>query len=571
MKMPMALRTVALGLALTEMFIPRASSGIGFQAAAAVNVVSHRYVIPGYDEPNTPPNVPVSDALRAALTDLAVIRDGEVNLNQTGYVRFFDGNRARPPETIVILVPGPIGGANAFRFLATEIVRRSGGAIEVWALDRRANLLEDLLPLWRAEQMGTAGAALEALAHITEHPDGRGGYIANHAEEVGRFMSEWGLDVHVRDVKAVVEEARKIAGARIFLGGHSLGAILAEAFAAYDFEGIPGYRLIHGVILLDGTGIPNMNPLISDEQYLAGLNALRSPAQPEDAPFALRPFGPYHFQFLEIAALLALVDPDGPSPLDRYAPELIAVPMTNAAVLGVILDDEFQHQPLARFSIGFLRIPPDHPLASVATRSRDPSLLNPNGLYAPKDLGEGRQQWASVSNLHSLDPTFIHGPEPSDLSRVARLLLTGSGRGSSDDALARELFPDAPEANFLEWYFPQRLLLDLLRFSDLDATRLSPAITAALTARGGRVPMLTENRRMDLPVLAIQARQGLFPPLAGSLPFTRYKNSTRALHFTYSLLPNSAHGDLLTGTDQDARGRTVADLIVSFAIGNRLR
>mgnify|MGYP000654585186 CR=1 FL=1 len=567
MRMPMVLRTVALGLALTELCIPRASEG----TAGAVNIVSHRYVIPGYDEPNTPPNVPISDALRAALTDPAVIRDGRVNLNQTGYVRFFDGNRARPPEAIVILVPGPIGGANAFRFLATEVVRRSGGAIEVWALDRRANLLEDLLPLWRAERMGTVEAALEALAQITEHPDGRGGYIANHYEEVGRFMSEWGLDVHVRDVKAVVEEARKIAGARIVLGGHSLGAILAQAFAAYDFEGVPGYRLIHGVILLDGTGIPGMSPLITDEQYLAGLDALRSPTRPEDAPFALHPFGPYHFQLLEIAALLALVDPDGPSPLDRYAPELIAAPMTNAAALGVILDDEFQPQPLARFSIGFLHIPPDNPLASIATRSRDPSSVNPNGLYAPKDLGEKRQQWAAVPDLRRLDSTFLHGPEPSDFSRVARLLLTGSGRGSSDEALARELFPDAPEANFLEWYFPRRLLLDLLRFSDLDATRLSPAIIAALTARGGRVPTLTENRRMNLPVLAIQARQGLFPPLAGSLPFTRYKNSTRTPQFTYSLLPNSAHGDLLTGTDQDARGQTAADLIVSFAVGNRLR
>lgn len=569
MRIPMALRAVALGFVVTEGLLPRASKGAEFRAPGVVNVVSHRCVIPGYDEPNTPPNVPISDALRAALTDPAAIRDDRVNLNQTIYVRFFDGDRARPPQAIVILMPGPTSGANALRFLATEIVRRSGGAVEVWALDRRANLLEDLFPLWRAERAGTTEAALEALSHITEHPDGRGGYIANHYEEVSRFMSEWGLDVHVRDVKAVVEKAREVAGARIFLGGHSLGAILAQAFAAYDFEGIPGYSLIHGLILLDGTGIPGMSPLITDEQYLAGLNALRSPTRPEDAPFVLRPFGPYHFQLLEIAALLALVDPDGPSPLDRYAPELIAAPMTNAAALGVILDDEFQSQPLARFSIGFLRIPPNHPLASIATRSRDPFSANPNGLYVPKDLGETRQHWAAVPNLHALSSTFVHGPEPSDFSRVARLLLTGSGRGFSDDALARELFPDAPEANFLEWYFPQRLLLDLLRFSDLDATRLAPSIVAALTARGGRVPALTENRRVNLPVLAIQARQGLFPPLAGSLPFTRYKNSTRTPQFSYSLLPNSAHGDLLTGTDQDAQERTVADLIVSFAIGNR--
>lgn len=562
-----ALTAIVWGLSAIGILAPRSPHSAPFRAAEAVDVTSCRYVIPGYDEPNTPPNVPVSEALRAALTDPALHREGDVNMNQTAYVRFFDARRSHPPEAIVLLMPGPTSGANAFRFLATEIVRRSGGAIEVWALDRRANLLEDLLPLWRAERIGTVQAAWEALAHISEHPHGRGGYLANHYEEVGRFMSEWGLDVHVRDVKAVVEEARRTPHARIFLGGHSLGAILAQAFAAYDFDGVPGYSLIDGLILLDGTGIPGMNPLISDDQYLAGVTALRAPTRPEDAPFALRPFGPYHFQLLEIAALLALSDPDGPSPLDRYAPEMITVPMTNAAALGTILDDEFQPQPFARFSIGFLRIPPDHPLTSIATRGRDPSSVNPNGLYAPKDLGETRQQWASVQDLRVLDPTFVHGPEPSDFSRVARLLLTGSGHGLPEDTLAREASPDIPETNFLEWYFPQRLLLDLLRFSTLDATALPPALIAALTARGGRVPALVNNRRVNLPVLAVQARQGLFPPLAGSLPFTRYKNSTRTPQFTYALLPNSAHGDLLTGTDRDARGRTTADLIVSFVAG----
>ncbi len=546
--------------------VPNRSGAVA--PSQTVDVVSRRYVIPGYDEPNTPPNVPVSDALRATLTDPAVVRAGQVNLNQVAYVRFFDGNRARPPEAILVLVPGFLSGANAFRFLATEIVRRSEGAIEVWALDRRANLLEDLLPLWRAERIGTVEAAQKALAHLVEHPDGRGGYLANHWDEIGRFMSEWGLDVHVRDLRAVVEEARRIQGARIFIGGHSLGAILAQAFAAYDFEGVPGYSLVHGLILLDGTGLPGLAPLISDKSYLAGLTALRSltpgSARPEEAPFVTHPFGPYQFQLLQIAALLALLDPDGPSPLTLHAPELAPLPLTNAAALGLNLDDEFQPQPFARFSIGFLHISPDRPLPSLVTQSRDPSQVNPNGLYAPKDLGEDRQHWAAVADLHTLDPGFAHGPEPSDFSRVAHLWLTGSGHGPSGASLARELDPEIPETNFLEWYFPQRLLLDVLRFSNLDATRLPPPLIASLTARGGRIPALTENRRMNLPVLALHARQGFFPSSVGSLPFTRYKNSTRTSHFIYVLMPNSAHGDLLTGTDRDAQGRTPAEIILNF-------
>jgi|GEM_PF-3994013 hypothetical protein len=43
-----------------------------------------------------------------------------------------------------------------------------------------------------------------------------------------------------------------------------------------------------------------------------------------------------------------------------------------------------------------------------------------------------------------------------------------------------------------------------------------------------------------------------------------YKNSTRTSRFAHAFLPNSAHGDLLTGTDRDARGRTPAEIILNF-------
>lgn len=553
-------RLAALGCVIVLLL---SASRMHRTARANVEVASERHVIPGYDEPNTPPNVPISDALRAAITDPDAIREGVVNLNQAIYVRFFDRNRTDPPNEIILLMPGFASGANSFRPLATQIVTLSGGATEVWAVDRRSNLLEDLTAMIQAERAGTEAAARDALDYYSAHPDGLGGYIAAHPfGEVSRFMSEWGLDVHVRDLKAVVEQARKVSGARIYLGGHSLGAVLAQAFAAYNFDGQAGHTLIDGLILLDGTAVPGANALLNDHQYLAGVAALRNPQKAGDEPFVSQPLGPYEFQVLEIAALCALINPEGISPLPQAVPSLVPVPASHLAAFGLMIDDEFQAQPLARFSIGFLQPPSGQSVSSIAERTSDPAGVNPNGLYTPKNPGpakDGRRPihtWAAVKNLKAISPSFVAGPEASRLETVARSFLTGDGSGTTPR-----------QANFTEWYSPQRLLLDILKLSELNVKKLSPPVVAALTARGGNLPALTENRRVAVPVLALQAQQGIFPPTVGSLPFTLYRSSIASPQFVYGQLPSFAHGDLLTGTEPEALGRTVAEAILDFVRG----
>jgi pimeloyl-ACP methyl ester carboxylesterase len=528
-----------------------------------IEVASERHVVPGYNEPNTPPNVPVSEALRAAITDPAAFRDGLLNLNQAIYIRFFDGQRTTPPENIVILVPGAVAGANSFRPIATEVVVSSGGATEVWAVDRRSNLLEDLSPMVKAESAGTEASAVEAMQYLSDHAAGRGGYIANNPfGEVSSFMSEWGLDVHVRDLGAIVDEARKVAGAKVYLGGHSIGAIMAEMFAAYDFEGVAGHSLINGLILLDGTAVPGVAPLLNDQQYATSVNGLRTAQGTGNEPFVASPFGPFQFQLLEISAMLALLNPEGQSPLDQVAPELVPVPMTNAAALGVNIDDEFQKQPVARFSIGFLQVAEGQGVNSVATKVSDPQGMNPNGIFTAKSLGTvgakpNLQAWAAVKNLKTISSTFSIGPEPSDLQTVARMFLTGRGQG--------ELTVE--DANFAEWYFPQRLVFDILKLSALDANKLTSTVVDIMTARGGNRPALTENRRVDVPVLAVYAKQGIFPPSYGTLPFSFYKGSTDSTKFVLATMANYAHGDVLTGVDKGSLGMTVPEMIAGFVAG----
>jgi pimeloyl-ACP methyl ester carboxylesterase len=64
-------------------------------------------------------------------------------------------------------------------------------------------------------------------------------------------MDQWGLGLLVGDLRRVVHRAAA-GGRRVILGGHSLGASVAEAYASWDFAGQPGYRDLAGLVLIDG-------------------------------------------------------------------------------------------------------------------------------------------------------------------------------------------------------------------------------------------------------------------------------------------------------------------------------
>ena len=48
-------------------------------------------------------------------------------------------------------------------------------------------------------------------------------------------MRDWGLKLALEDLRAVVKRARR-GGRKVILGGHSLGASMAVAYAAWDFK-----------------------------------------------------------------------------------------------------------------------------------------------------------------------------------------------------------------------------------------------------------------------------------------------------------------------------------------------
>ena len=87
-------------------------------------------------------------------------------------------------------------------------------------------------------------------------------------------MREWGLQLALEDLRRVVKRARR-GGRKVILGGHSLGASMAVAYAAWDFGGRAGHRDLSGLVLIDGglLGAFTTPQLAGVKQRLAALRA----------------------------------------------------------------------------------------------------------------------------------------------------------------------------------------------------------------------------------------------------------------------------------------------------------
>jgi pimeloyl-ACP methyl ester carboxylesterase len=313
---------------------------------------------------------------------------GPSRYGSVSYERFGPASAKR----VLILVPGTQGGAGDFSLVGPEIVRRVKG-LQVWAYERRTQALED--------HTGFA----------TGDPDRAFGYYLR-GEAVGAkrfapvagasvpYAREWGLKLALEDLRQVVKRARR-GGRKVILGGHSLGASMAVAYAAWDFGGRAGHRDLSGLVLIDGglLGTFTSPRLTGVRQRLAAL-------QTAD-PFLdlLGVQVPWAAGVLSTTAgLYARLRPDERATLTDFPlipPSLRApVPATNEGALGYAFD-----------------------------RTTSPAALSLIQVRAGRLAASG-------------DPRPWQDGEVSPIRRVAQLF----GRSPVDAT---------------EWYFPVRLTLDV--------------------------------------------------------------------------------------------------------------
>ena len=204
---------------------------------------------------------------------LAQFGAGGPDLNQAVYTRYYLSNAAElQPDAILVLMPGFEGGATNFAVLADQLIRRirdeATMVIEIWAMDRRSELLEDRVGLELAEQEQDPQLGLDFLfgeqlgldldPRLQEGPNRR--LITYNISSDVPFIANWTPLVHSLDIDAVVTRARETARAgNVFLGGHSAGTGFAANYAATDFDPATdsveaGYQKIRGLILLEGGG-----------------------------------------------------------------------------------------------------------------------------------------------------------------------------------------------------------------------------------------------------------------------------------------------------------------------------
>jgi pimeloyl-ACP methyl ester carboxylesterase len=294
---------------------------------------------------------------------------------------------------VLVLMPGTQGGAGDFTLDARYLVKRVPG-LQVWAIDRRTQALEDTSTFAAAEN-----GQIPLQQAFNYYLNGGGFHFRGKDEDP--YARDWGMAVALNDARAVVLKARAGGRRKVVLGGHSLGASLTAAYAAWDFNGRPGYKDLSGLVLIDGGllgsfdayDLAQAQKAVTDLQTSSPFLDLLGIGLPEAAGL-----------FAEIGGLYAEKEPTAPATTLQSYPLLPSqfnppFPVTNRALLGYAFDRDSSPAEL-----GLLHI--------------NGGALAPSG--SPRDWIDG-----GVTPVSRLAETF--GQEPT---------------------------------NAVEWYFPTRLTID---------------------------------------------------------------------------------------------------------------
>lgn len=598
-------RRTRTGLALATALVALGLIGAAVGDCGPV-LVQEVVDVAGHVEPNTPgaPGV-------VANPKIVQLLGADPDLNRVSYVRtHLQRASGDPPRTIMILIPGFLGGGSTFDPLARDLVSRSGGQIEVWAVDRRPNQLEDRLGAQHALEAAVQGIALgddaavqQALydgaqfyfadldvAPLGDFPgpgdldldldgnldpqlpldDGLGATrtsIIFEQNDLRSVFAHWGVDLYMRDWLRLAEAARAVVGPEglVLMGGHSQGTTWSTTFAAYDFDPDPsvvdpGHAHIDGLVLLEGGGVgPGQATKPGLSEYQATVVALQTESNDPDAPtvflddlfgFGIAPvdLGPSG----EVSAIAGRLRPDDASIIQR-------TPIFGSGIAGILLST-----PATNEAVVGLFLDDDFSLVGAFKASMGFTDNGPNGLFlgayrtfpAAGDL----RRWKHFDDpsLPSCPPATVDPAADGGFGCAIRDMGPPSGPGEAPkvngvqaEVTALEDFLDTQfgKANGFEWYFVSgRVSLDFGYGND------SSALVAEALAidPGDEGPLvITQNASVAVPVIGIGGTNGLTPETKS---FDRYFASiaTPAADKRAYVLEGYAHLDVINARDNAA-------------------
>ncbi|MGW1990870.1 alpha/beta hydrolase [Embleya sp. NPDC001921] len=292
---------------------------------------------------------------------------------------------------------------------------------------------------------------------------------------------DWGLATALADLRGVVRQAADSGRRRVVLGGHSWGATTALAYAAWDFGGRPGYRDLAGLVLIDG----GVDGAFAGEGW-----------EPRNAPDVVR------------TRLAAINAPDAPSSalVDDYLTRALGLgdrPETTA-VWYQLIAWYAQHAP--------------HHRSLLAARL-------PEHLRPPRP----------VTNAGLLGWFMQESPHTHAALSVRSGHLDAAGDWVDDDMTPLHRVAEAqagPAPTGFEWYWPQRLSLDLEAadaYGDTESARI-------LDLR------LHHTREVDVPLYVFETGLDKGTQSAAA---RRVVANSRIPRATYAADPTMTHLDAL--------------------------
>ena len=471
----------------------------------------------------------VDDVVDVALTEIPspAPRDNGIPPTACDFVRFvrfkplqnYSGN-AQDADACFLMVPGVLEGANGFDYIGRNMVyiakTQYNMNIEVWAMDRRNNCVEDLTGTQAAEASGDADIGQKLAIdyyYNGEEINGKAFHGFLKSSEVP-FMSEFGLKMDTEDMFTIIttmvpdQETRK---KKVFVGGHSLGGVHTSVFSGWDLDGDPstlfdaGYNNTAGIFAFDSTLAP-VDEMVDSvlSQYLCfvpdsivGYGKEMTKVVYDSALYGLRknlitrfvdgnlariatgsPIDAEIMGVIEVVGLLAHMAPGAEHtaireiPISKHMDETLRTYMakdqdqkdsgipsamdfrfTNEALLGIFFDDDFSHMDMIKTSLGFLHGGPIVP--------KDPEM-GFKGLYVPVDagpdlghLGQGPlYTWANFDTVANND-----NPLHQDVDKT--LTYTTMDDETADmPSFARAIYKG--DTNLVEWYFSIRRMVDLM-------------------------------------------------------------------------------------------------------------
>ncbi len=469
-------------------------------------------------------------------------------LNRVRVMRYrSDSATPQPARAVIVAMPGFLGGAGSFDPLARALVKRGAAAmtpVEVWVIDRRSNLLEDLRGMDVADAMRDPELAAGYYLRRDLTLDGAAfeGYLGAGDPSIS-YMAEWGMASLVRDVKAVVDRV-PAPRSHVVLLGHSLGASIVEAFAAWDFDGVAGYRSIAGLAMLDGVA---GGASATEAQYLTA--GVSGPGGFGSTSLArLRSSGPYFvaLPFLGVQALVVseivarraaiapdavVADPDRDALYQVLLGIRATPPLTNAAAFGFGFDEASCPLAFARMSVG---------APAGAALRMGPNAFDPTEMLTTPASETDTYRWTDA---------------PAVTPREFTPLASGVAAWS------------ATPTNFSEWYFPSRLSLDASALGDMSFAAGAWQVREGIRAMHGR--------EIDVPVLGVAAaltgsaavydrvRSRVASTVGADLPAAG-ANRSDARAFRAVHVPRMTHIDPISGADGNP-DNPVPELVFNFA------